>query len=572
MSSWIFELISTTSSKSSSITSPIVSMTTDHQLDSSALRLLSYIHPLIVGLFYLVALRYSLYTFQRATSLGIMRRRITLLFMLILSFSYLAEAVYYAYLGLISGNQAAPRHAVIYVVGATMVWTPFTTALFMTSSSLWPYFGTFMIDCLLHVAHCLTISLLPTQEYLITLRLGMSVARTIVSFGLLCATLLPGQTENFTDEEVAPLLGNTHEQGQIHGRTSWIVYVKRYAVFLPYLWPKEDPVLPVWFAVRIVIVILGRIFTFAIARQEGTLTDVILSKRLPRKDLAWWITLHYLDVGSKRHEFGIHIVSIVLTLVIAYFWLGVLLTTWVNPIRRIWTEASRTRSQISVKSISLHSTITYFNRVEFERDRYEKAVAVTMAAFLHYVPRLYTGQAIQGVLVLIGYCLATTVVLWRIASGHNSIGAFVTFLRYWNSITRLLKTITRSYQSITSMLVDAGRLLQLLGLTSAVVDPEPARELDIISSEVRFQDVDFAYDIRKPLLRGVSFNAKPGAKIALVSKTGSGKSSILNLLFRCYNVNEGSITIDGQDVRSVTLRSLREAFGIVQQKGVTNPT
>ncbi|KAF2787025.1 P-loop containing nucleoside triphosphate hydrolase protein, partial [Melanomma pulvis-pyrius CBS 109.77] len=63
----------------------------------------------------------------------------------------------------------------------------------------------------------------------------------------------------------------------------------------------------------------------------------------------------------------------------------------------------------------------------------------------------------------------------------------------------------------------------------------------------------------------VSFNAKPGAKIALVSKTGSGKSSILNLLFQCYNVNEGSITIDGQDVRSVTLRSLREAFGIVQQ-------
>src|SRR6186713_3083523 len=118
---------------------PILEMRTAHQFDSSALRLLSYFHPLIVGLFYIVALLYSLFTFQKATPFGITRRRILLLFMLILGFSYLAEAMYYAYLGLISDHLAAPRYTAIYVVGATLVWTPLTAILFTNSSPLWPY-------------------------------------------------------------------------------------------------------------------------------------------------------------------------------------------------------------------------------------------------------------------------------------------------------------------------------------------------------------------------------------------------------------------------------------------------
>ena len=188
-----------------------------------------------------------------------------------------------------------------------------------------------------------------------------------------------------------------------------------------------------------------------------------------------------------------------------------------------------------------------------------------MAALLRYTSKSYTGQAIQGILVLGGYLLAATIVLQRIAYGQNSIGTFITFVRYWNNVTGPVQTITRSYQGITSMLVDAERLLQLLSLKYAVVDPGPAQALVVKSGEVRFQDVNFAYDNRKQLLQGVSFVVKPGSKIAFVGETGSGKSTLLKLLFRFYDVKEGSITIDGQDIRSVTLHSLREALGIVPQ-------
>jgi ABC-type transport system involved in Fe-S cluster assembly fused permease/ATPase subunit len=272
-----------------------------------------------------------------------------------------------------------------------------------------------------------------------------------------------------------------------------------------------------------------------------------------------------LATSYMGHAFGIYVVFIVLALALAYGWLGVVSTTWVNSTRREWTENSRKRHQISTESISLHPTISYFNRVEFELDWYEEAVGATMAALLRYTSKSYTGQAIQGILVLGEYLLAATIVLQRIAYGQNSIGTFITFVRYWNNVTGPVQTITRSYQGITSMLVEAERLLQLLSLKYAVVDPGPAQALVVKSGEVRFQDVNFAYDNRKQLLQGVSFVVKPGSKIAFVGETGSGKSTLLKLLFRFYDVKEGSITIDGQDIRSVTLHSLREALGIVPQ-------
>jgi ABC-type transport system involved in Fe-S cluster assembly fused permease/ATPase subunit len=602
-------------------------MRTADQPDSSALSLLNYLHPPIIAILYC-----SLYIFRGATPLGIRRRGVTLRLMLLLTFSYLAEALYYAYLQL-SKNESAPKYAIVHVLSAISVWMVLTIALFTTSSPLWqPYAGTFFIESLCQAALCVTNGLvLNTPHHLRILHLGLSVARTTVSLRLLSAI---GRTENYTNEEMAPLLGTSHERG------NWVSYLQRYAIFLPYLWPKE---VKVWFAARIVIVILGRVTNFAIPQQEGILLDLaVTAKRLSWKSLVWWIALQLLALGCKHgddwastriqassyqkltnmalshtlslswnhllnentgelvkagdqaqslnslielicfeicpmifdlvlatsymgHAFGIHVVFIVLALALVYGWLGVVFATWANPIRREWTDNSRKRYQIATECISLHPTISYFNRVEFELDRYKKAVGATMTSLLSYSSKMYTGQAIQGFLVLSGYLLAATVVLQRIASGQDSIGTFVTFIRYWNNITGPVKTITRSYQSITSMLVDAERLLQLLGLKSDIVDPEPARKLVIKSGEIRFTGVHFAYKNREPLFQGVSIHIKPGSKVAFVGETGSGKSTILKLLFRFYDVNEGSITIDGQDIRSVTLRSLREALGIVPQ-------
>lgn len=115
------------------------------------------------------------------------------------------------------------------------------------------------------------------------------------------------------------------------------------------------------------------------------------------------------------------------------------------------------------------------------------------------------------------------------------------------------------------MLTDSERLLQLFQTTPSVTDKTNASDISVTNGEVVFDSVDFAYDVRKPTLKGISFTAKPGQTIALVGETGGGKSTVLKLLYRYYDVARGSIKIDGQDIRDVTLDSLRDSFGMVPQ-------
>lgn len=115
------------------------------------------------------------------------------------------------------------------------------------------------------------------------------------------------------------------------------------------------------------------------------------------------------------------------------------------------------------------------------------------------------------------------------------------------------------------MLVDSERLTELLNTNPSIVDAPGALPLRITASEVKFVDVCFSYDPRKPTIQDVSFVVKPGSTIALVGETGGGKSTLLKLLYRYYDTNKGSIRIDGQDIRDVTLDSLRNSFGMVPQ-------
>jgi ABC-type multidrug transport system fused ATPase/permease subunit len=121
---------------------------------------------------------------------------------------------------------------------------------------------------------------------------------------------------------------------------------------------------------------------------------------------------------------------------------------------------------------------------------------------------------------------------------------------------------------ISSSLIDAERLLQLLNTKPSVADKEGAKDLVVDEGRVEFKDVEFAYDVRKPIIRGVNLQAEGGQTIAFVGETGGGKSTMLKLLFRFYDVTGGSIMIDGQDLRSVTQSSLRDALGLVPQDPV----
>ena len=154
---------------------------------------------------------------------------------------------------------------------------------------------------------------------------------------------------------------------------------------------------------------------------------------------------------------------------------------------------------------------------------------------------------------------------WEISSGRKPVGNFVTLIMYWSAIVSPLGRLTYTFRYLSKTLIDAERVLQLLKTKPTVEEPANPKELEVTAGRVEFKDVDFAYDERKPILKKVSFVAEPGQTVALVGETGGGKSTLLKLMFRFYDVTSGSITIDGQDVRDVSTASLREALGVVPQ-------
>jgi ABC-type multidrug transport system fused ATPase/permease subunit len=209
--------------------------------------------------------------------------------------------------------------------------------------------------------------------------------------------------------------------------------------------------------------------------------------------------------------------------------------------------------------------VSYFNRTPFERDRYGKAVEATISAQMGWIFRSLTAHAVQSLMMTFGFAAASILAISQISSGSKPVGNLVTLIMYWGTMTGPLSTMADSYRQISSTLIDAERLLQLLKTNPTVIDSQIPVDLTVKSCKVEFKDVGFSYDERKDVLRNINFVAESGKTVAFVGETGGGKSTMLKLLFRFYDVTKGSITIDGQDLRSVTISSLREALGAVPQ-------
>ena len=120
-------------------------------------------------------------------------------------------------------------------------------------------------------------------------------------------------------------------------------------------------------------------------------------------------------------------------------------------------------------------------------------------------------------------------------------------------------------------MLDAERLLELLETKPLVTDKSGSKEIIIKNGDVTFEDITFSYDVRKSIIQGISLNAAGGTTTALVGETGGGKSTLLKLIFRFYDVDGGCIKIDGQDIRDITLSSLRDQIGVVPQVWLYSP-
>ncbi|TLD11895.1 hypothetical protein PspLS_11231 [Pyricularia sp. CBS 133598] len=214
------------------------------------------------------------------------------------------------------------------------------------------------------------------------------------------------------------------------------------------------------------------------------------------------------------------------------------------------------------------STVTCFNQVPYEENRYAEAVKdrVTKSETV-YIGYLFA-YAFQYLVLLAGLLAGSFLAVYQVASKQATAGQFIMLLTYWGQLVSPLNYFAGLGKTISRNLVQAEQLLEIMQRKPSVLNKNGAPALELSGARVRFDKVGFSYDGKKKILSNVSFEAPPGTTVAFVGATGAGKSTILKLLGRFYDVNEGSITIDGQDIRDVDQCSLRDQIGIVPQAPV----
>ncbi|KAL1610548.1 hypothetical protein SLS60_002217 [Paraconiothyrium brasiliense] len=295
------------------------------------------------------------------------------------------------------------------------------------------------------------------------------------------------------------------------------------------------------------------------ASSLNSLIELVLFEVFPiLVDLV--IAMYYVT-----HLFDAYMAFLVLFMGLAYIWLGLYFTTWSQARRRVYVAKQRTENTTVNETVHNWQTVAYFNRAPYETERYRENIRSTIMAHYAYYFRSVGGHAAQDLLMTFGFTACCIFAIHQIIYGGKPVGNLITFIMYWGTMMSPLYMMSYSYRHISSSLIDAERLLQLLKTKPTVADHEDAQELIVKAGKVEFKDVDFAYDARKQIIKNVNFTVEGGKTVAFVGETGGGKSTMLKLLFRFYDVTNGSITIDGQDLRSVTLSSIRDSIGLVPQ-------
>lgn len=239
--------------------------------------------------------------------------------------------------------------------------------------------------------------------------------------------------------------------------------------------------------------------------------------------------------------------------------------------RRKFRETSRIEWNVLHEAIANWMSTFYLNRQDYQHHRLETLTRQELQEQTRSYDLSLAMQICQNLIMCLGYCA----VLLRAAhlANHTNdvVGDFVTLILYWSFFTTPLFKLAHFYSSLAQLLVDVEHLRQLMQIKPSVKDVKGARDLRYRNGKVDFRDVSFSYDEKRLVLDHINFTVEPGCTVAFVGHSGSGKTTTCDkLLFRAYDVTGGSISIDNQDIRSVTQRSLRETIGIVRQEPTFN--
>jgi ATP-binding cassette subfamily B protein len=267
-------------------------------------------------------------------------------------------------------------------------------------------------------------------------------------------------------------------------------------------------------------------------------------------------------------KFDVWFGVICIAALVLYVALTFVISEWRTAHRRQMNDMDSKANTKAIDSLLNYETVKYFGNEGYEAHRYDENLQRYERAVVKSETSLGLLNAVQAAII----ALAVSLLMWRaadgIVAGHLSLGDLVMVNALLIQLYIPLNFLGVMYREIKQATVDMEKMFRLLGENREVEDKPGAPPLAIQGAAIRFENVDFSYDHKRPILKGVSFEIPAGRKVAVVGPSGSGKSTLARLLFRFYDVDAGRITIDGQDLRDVQQASVRSALGVVPQDTV----
>ena len=313
---------------------------------------------------------------------------------------------------------------------------------------------------------------------------------------------------------------------------------------------------------------------FHLSRQTGGLTRAIDRGTKGISFLLTSMVFHILPTaleismvcGILSYQYGPKFAAVTVATMVAYTAFTITTTSWRTKFRKQANAADNQGATVAVDSLINYEAVKYFNNENYEVQRYDAALRAYEKASIKVTTSLSFLNSGQNVIFSSALAAMMYFAADGVAKGTLTVGDLVMVNQLVFQLSVPLNFLGSVYRELRQSLLDMETLFNLQKVNVAVKEPANPKPLLLNKGgEIRFENVTFSYHPERPILRHLNLTIPGGKKVAIVGPSGCGKSTILRLLFRFYDVQEGRILIDGQDIREVSLDSLRQAIGVVPQ-------